>query len=197
MLKDIQSKYIRDNLSACYIDGANIYGIWPELTNRLIAEGIRTAGDIKKVSTARSDGRDIAFIHHSDGRRIYVYGIGPKKAQEISIWRQMLESQFRASVPKQLPDAQEASIRSKYQSERQYLTNQKNSIEKNSTNNKEDTMKSFEVQKQAIDGNINQVKEKLTDIQWHFERTKRELNAFHRVRFVTYLKQTIMWWKKV
>lgn len=216
-LKDIQSKYLKIKLSNYYIHNAKIHGIGPKLTSRLIAEGIRTAADIEKVSITSSSGfsGDIAYIHLSSGRRTRVKGIGAQRAQAISNWRQRLESQFGHSIPKQLTGPQEAAIRAKKQSKRLALATQKNSIERNATQKTNtvkakyqqeqntlakqlrDTRKSFEDLKQAIDRNIDQVKKILTDKQWPLDRAKRELNAFGEIKFLTYLKHTIMWRRKV
>ncbi len=217
-LKDIQSTHLKTKLSTYYIHNAKIPGIGPKLTSRLIAGGIRTAGDIEKVSIGTSwsgnFSTEVAYIHLSSGRRTHIDGIGAQRAQAILLWRQRLESQFASSIPQKLPQTQEATIRSKNQSKRQALATQKNSIEQIAAQKKnvvkakyeqeqntlskqlQDTKKGFKVPKKEMDHNIDQTKKILTDKQWSLERAKRELDAFSQVKFIKYLKDTVMWRKK-
>ena len=47
-------------------------------------------------------------MHHTNGQKKHINGIGPQKAREIERWRQNLKSAFAANMPKILPPSQEA-----------------------------------------------------------------------------------------
>jgi len=101
-LKDAQNKHITSVLSSARLLHASLPRIWPDIRNRLIAGGYRTAADIN------------AGVDR-------VRGVGPKRKDILMDWRRSEEAKARASMPRRLPPSTESAIRSKYAGRRTKL----------------------------------------------------------------------------
>ncbi|MBI2486423.1 MAG: hypothetical protein HYW01_05610 [Deltaproteobacteria bacterium] len=185
-LRNLQSQFYASYLSNYDLNSASISGIGSELTNRLVAKGIRTAADISKVNITQTGyGRHshhVAYIEVPGRGRVHVEGIGPKKAKALLSWLNGIKPKLKTNIPQSLPSAQEASIRSKYRTLRQTLDSKENDA-KQYARQMESTIKSkYQTQYQPLDLQENNAKQSakqkkdLSRAKYEQELWAKELN---------------------
>ena len=213
-LETVQANFLNQELSKYNVSNANISGIGPELTSRLIASGIRTAAEIADVQVIQKayghKVSEIAYIEVPGRGRVHVEGIGPKKSQELLSWKRSLESRARARMPQSLPQAQVNGIKSKYQAQRQSLDTQEADAKKKAAQGKDavrlkyrkeqDSLEkqlagiraNFSKQLLDLEGKISSEKKHLSEKAWSVSKAERNLNAYSQISFPKYLKSALL-----
>lgn len=106
------------------ITRAQLPGIGPAQSKRLVLRGVLTVADIRMVqvfwSIAHSEW--IAVIVKPSGQRVRIDGVGLAKGNAFKEWHTALLARAKASAPKTLPAAVEAAVRAETEPERQRLT---------------------------------------------------------------------------
>jgi hypothetical protein len=211
VLHTIQQQSRTANLASYDLRHATIPGIGPELKKRLSANGIRTAADIVDVHIVRTGwGRRVhetAYIEVPGGRRVHVEGIGSKKVSALWSWCHNIQIKVRSQATQSSQHAQESAIRAKYRAQRQTLDAQE-SREKQEGQQKKELIR--EKYRRERDGLVKQLQsihdqfarsrlaidqrgqqKNFSDKQWILERVKWELQAYHQVNLMTYVKRVL------
>ena len=126
-LQKLQEDYVQLQLRRRTVAGASLKGVGPAITAKLAQAGFSTAADVKDLHLMSQNGRygqnDTAYLVHISGRRVRVDGVGPTRAREIVSWAKRLRAEVQSRTPRSLPSAEAASIRARFQQERQLLMN--------------------------------------------------------------------------
>ncbi len=106
------------------ITRAQLPGLGPAQSKRLVLRGVLTVADIRTVqvfwSIAHSEW--IAVIVKPSGQRVRIDGVGLAKGNAFKEWHTALLTRAKASAPKTLPAAAAAAVRAETEPERQRLT---------------------------------------------------------------------------
>lgn len=213
LLTNYKSEFLTTQLRKHDIMSASIQGIGPKLKSRLLAHGIRTAGDIIQTHLQTSYyGRysnQYAIIDVFGRGRTKVEGIGPQKGMALLSWKQSCEAQYKSQVPNSLPYAQDAAIKAKYQQliapldqqaqgARQKAQQNKTAIRSRCKKELEEIEKrekeikaKFKKEREGIEINIKDQKWHLSSNNWESGRIEHLLKRYQGVTFTRYLKRVL------
>lgn len=204
----LQNSFLYENLSRYAIRSSNISGIGPALKDRLIRSGIRTAADFVDIRIQTWGGSaEEARIVLRVGGSVHVDGIGPKKGQDLKLWRQRLDEKYRQQMPRSLPQDRVLAIKSKYQSRYQSLDKAEVDAKLKAKEKKEsifsryryihrdlgkemqDTRSRFSQYRNDIKRKIVDERKSLSKITWETAQKQQELSLYREITFKTYLRK--------
>jgi hypothetical protein len=212
-LRLLQDQHVQAQLAAHRIGSRKLTGIGDKLISNLNRYGIGTAADFTGVSMRQSYSgryaREVAHINLRSGRAVHVEGIGPEKAWVLDRWRRSLESQARASQPTRLSTAQESAIVQRYASQRQILASQEQTARTEATRRSSEARQRWQTtqaqllrelqtirqqaaqSRAALDLQIAEARKEAGAADWRLALARRELDAYARVRYRSYLKRIL------
>lgn len=209
-LKNIQEHFLANKLQQHKLSSQTIQGIGTEMTARLFANGIKTAADISNIHLSQSSYRQhkqtTAYIVVPGRGNIHVEGIGPVKAQSLLDWRNRLAGHYSNSAPRNLPSAQESTIKSKYALPLQALNVQEGDLRQNAnrarisikekylTEQKKLKSQLVEVQKsyaekiEKLESRILLEKKTISQKSYSFVLLENQLKPYSQIKFSNYIK---------
>jgi hypothetical protein len=160
-LSSFQKRFVDRQLGRIGVIQAQIRGIGPKLTSRLVHAGYRTAKDI-------------------DWRVTRVHGIGEGRKSDLMAWRRHHETAIRQRVPSTLPRDEKRKIESNYRRLR-------DAVEAEKVKTKSDYTK----KQSRVDIEESRKRAQLSELKLDLERTKRELESYDEITFPNYLRSLI------
>lgn len=187
----VNDQSIADQLIQYSIRSANIAGIGPEITKRLLDAGIKTAADIEYEKV------------------INVNGIGESRASNLISWRKQVEYTIIEEMPNPLSAYQAAAIREKYKNQCQSLSLRKTAALQAATEKKDAIRRNYQQQQDILAKNlqdaqvtteaayrelqekINKQSHKLDESHKVLASLEQALDAYSQVNFSAYMKRIL------
>ncbi|SDO17470.1 hypothetical protein SAMN04487897_109102 [Paenibacillus sp. yr247] len=208
-LTTYQTSWLQSRLKNHTIDDAKIPGIGSEMKRRLKSHAIYTAADIKDIKIYQTYGSyasEKASIVLSNSVHIYVEGIGPSKARALLEWKKSTELRYVNTLPSTIPQTEIQIIKSKYQTKRNSLNSQEQTV-KNSTQQKKNaamikfakenailqkeidaTRLDLKNNQQKVEMEISNMTKELSAKQWEDAQIQRQLNTYKQINYLNFIR---------
>jgi DNA-binding helix-hairpin-helix protein with protein kinase domain len=209
-LQDLRQHHAADHLVGYPVLAAAIPGIGPQLKLRLLTAGIRTAAQIRDLrvtpALAGAGAGETVEIEVPGRGFVQVQGLGRQKAQALVSWRQLLEAEAVALLPEALPSAEESAIRLRYHTRREGLARREATATRAADRRRDVLAAQLRARHVALDRQEATLRDRaaqprargeaiLTERQTAVAAAhlalalaRRDLAAYERVRFTSYLQ---------
>lgn len=102
----LRSDSIERTLNSTHLTAGQVNGIGSGLVRDLVAQGVRTAADFKRVTWGKAPngkGGQVLYIHRSKGGKVHINGIGEHRGRPLMEWHQAAVARAEARAPCELP----------------------------------------------------------------------------------------------